>query len=44
MLSEIIKLRIIYYMNLYYILNIKLIEHKKPIQLDLFGGSNAKTN
>ena len=41
MLNEIIKLRIIYYMHLYYILNTKLIEYKKPIQLDLFGSSNA---
>ena len=36
MLNEIIKLRIIYYINLYYILNTKLIEYKKPVQLDLF--------
>ena len=42
MLSEIIKLRIIYYMHLYYILNTKLIEYKKPTQLDLFlGGTHA---
>ena len=39
MLNEIIKLRIIYYMHLYYILNTKLIEYKKPTQLDLFRGS-----
>ena len=41
MLNEIIKLRIIYYIHLYYILNTKLIEYKKPVQLDLFRGVNA---
>jgi len=44
MLNEIIKLRIIYYMHLYYILNTKLIEYKKPVQLDLFVRGTHATN